>query len=303
MGSPCALHLDVASRAEARSIADAVVGEVQRLEAKYSRYRDDSLVAAIHRTAGHADGIEVDEETASLLDYAAICHEQSGGRFDITSGVLRRVWDFKSGRVPSRTEIARELALVGWQRVRWDRPRLVLPLAGMEIDFGGIVKEYAVDRIVALCRERGAVHALIDLGGDLGIAGARADGSPWSIGIRDPLRPDSAIAMIGLSTGAVATSGDYERGMTVAGRRYSHVFDARTGWPVEGIASVTVVAPHCVVAGSASTLGMLLGERHGGRFLDEAGLPSLRVLASGEVAGSLARFARGTENRSTTASL
>jgi FAD:protein FMN transferase len=289
MGSPCELRLYAGSREEAERVADAAVEEVARLESKYSRYRESSLASRINRSAGDAAGVEVDPETARLLDYAATCWAESGGLFDITSGVLRRVWKLDSGRVPSQREIEAILPCVGWQRVRWRSPRLSLPREGMELDFGGFVKEYAVDRVTALCRRLGVRHGLVDLGGDLGVVGPHPDGAPWRVGVRDPRRPERAIAVVALARGALASSGDYERCMAVDGRRYGHVLDPRSGWPVEGLAAVSVVAPHCLVAGTASTVGMLKGRREGPRWLDALGLPSLRVSAEGEVSGTLGR--------------
>ena len=282
MGSPCELRL-YAARAAAEAAAEAAVAEVGRLERKYSRYRDDSLASRINGSAGDPDGVEVDAETAALLDYADTCHRQSGGLFDVTSGVLRRVWNLKSGRVPSREEIDPVLALVGWDRVRWRRPRIALPQVGMEVDFGGYVKEYAADRVAELCRRRGLRHGLVDLGGDLALVGPHPDGSPWRVGVRDPRSPSRACASVDLCAGGVASSGDYERCMVVDGVRYGHILDPRSGWPVRGLAAVSVVAPHCLVAGTASTVAMLKGEADGRAWLRELGLQSLCVDQKGRV--------------------
>jgi thiamine biosynthesis lipoprotein len=303
MGSPCELHLHAESRARFEADAAAARAEIERLEQKYSRYREDSLASRINASAGDPAGVEVDDETAALLDYAALAWEQSGGLFDATSGVLRRAWDFRSGRLPEPAEVEALRPLVGWEKLRWERPRLVLPRAGMQLDFGGFVKEYAADRVAALCRERGVRHGLVDLGGDLAVVGPHPDGSPWRVGIRDPRAPERAIASLLLPTGGVATSGDYERCMIVSGRRYGHVLDPRTGWPVEGLASVTVVASHCLVAGTASTVAMLKGPRAGPAWLDRLGLPSLRIDTDGACSGALAaRPARhGYAQKSSTA--
>src|SRR5258705_13840064 len=137
MGSPCELHLYGDSRAEIDAVAAAAVQLVLGLERKYSRYRDDSVVAAINRSAGDLAGVRVDDETASLLDYADTAHEQSDGLFDITSGSLRRVWNFASGRVPSPAEVTQALGPGGWARGRRARPRVVLPVAGVGVGFGG----------------------------------------------------------------------------------------------------------------------------------------------------------------------
>ncbi len=287
MGSPCELHLYGESRGEIDGVADAAKALVLRIEHKYSRYRDDSVVAAINRSAGDPAGIEVDEETASLLDYAHTAYEQSGGLFDVTSGSLRSVWNFESGRVPSRAEVTEALGRVGWSRVRWSRPRLVLPVAGMELDFGGFGKEYAVDCATDLCRARGVRHGMVDLGGDLRAIGPHPDGRPWIAGIRDPRAPERPMASIPLFSAGLATSGDYERCMIVDGVRYTHILDPRSGWPVTGLRSASVVAPQCLVAGTATTIALLKGARGGARFLDGLRLPNVRMDSEGRISGSL----------------
>lgn len=287
MGSPCALHLHGAAE-RVEPVARAAQQEVARLERKYTRYRDDSLTAQINRSAGDPDGVEVDAETAALLDYADAGFRTSGGLFDLTSGVLRRVWDFRSGRVPTREQVDAVRRLVGWERVRWQRPRLVLPQAGMQLDFGGVVKEYAADRAAELCRRLGVRHGLVDLGGDLCAIGPHPDGSAWVVGIRHPREPGATVATLLLSWGGIATSGDYERAMLVDGVRYGHILDPRSGWPVEGLAAASVVAPRCVIAGTAATVAMLEGETEGAAWLEGLGLPYLAVRRDGVASGPLA---------------
>ena len=284
MGSPCALHVYARSQTAGEALFDACRREIERIERKYTRYRDDSLTAAINRNAGDARGIEVDAETASLLDYADAAFRESGGLFDITSGVLRRAWDFRSGRLPEPEEVAALLGCVGWQRVRWRRPRLALPVPGMQLDFGGYVKEYAADRIAELCRRRGARHGLVDLGGDLSIVGPHPGGKPWHVGIRDPHDGRRALRTLRVHAGGVATSGDYERGMWVDGVRYGHLLDPKSGWPVDGPAGVTVLASHCLIAGTASSIAMLSGRAGADAWLSRLGLPYLRVDRDGGVA-------------------
>ena len=283
MGSPCALHLYAASLARAEALAARCRDEISRLERKYTRYRDDSLTAEINRSAGNERGILLDEETASLLDYADTAHHQSDGLFDITSGVLRRAWDFRSGRLPEPGRVESLLEKVGWRRVCWDRPRLVLPLPGMQLDFGGFVKEYAADRVAELCRQQGARHGLIDLGGDLAVVGPHPDGRPWQVGIRDPHEGMRALLTLAVYAGGIATSGDYERSMVVDGVRYSHLLDPRTGWPVDGPASVSVLASHCLIAGTTSSIAMLSGREGCDAWLDGVKLPYLRVAHDGDV--------------------
>ncbi|MEZ4334043.1 MAG: FAD:protein FMN transferase [Myxococcota bacterium] len=289
MGSPCEIRLDGAVARDRRRRADcfaAVAAEVERLEARYSRYRETSLLSEINRVAARGGALEVDDETAGLLDYAETCHRESGGRFDVTSGILRRAWRFDARRLPEPEEIERLLDRVGWEKLVWQRPRLRFPMPGLELDFGGIVKEYAADRVAGLLQAAGAPHALVNLGGDVRIAGPRADGRPWRIGIRHPRDPRALLGHVALAEGALSTSGDYERCLEIEGRRYGHVLDPKTGWPVRFMASASVAAALCVLAGSASTIAMLRGE-DGPRWLAELGLPCLWVDVEGNVGGSL----------------
>src|SRR4051812_45388424 len=134
MGGPCEVLLDTERESTARALAARAAECAWRIEHKFSRYRDDNIVARINRARGAP--IEVDEETAKLLDFADLMHRLSGAAFDIPSGVLRRAWTFDGGaRAPATAELARLLALVGWAKVSWRRPLLGL-LPHMQIDFG-----------------------------------------------------------------------------------------------------------------------------------------------------------------------
>lgn len=279
MGSLCELRLYAATPGVAREALVAARASIDRLEQRYTRYKPDSLTAHINAAAGTRERIEVDAETAGLLDYAAQAYAQSGGRFDPTSGVLRRAWDFRSGRLPAQAEIDALLPLVGWPQVEWERPFLRLPRAGMELDFGGFVKEYAADAAAQACRERGITHGLVELGGDIRVIGPHPDGKPWRVGVRHPRDPSRVLAAVDLDSGGIASSGDYERFMIVEGRRYSHILDPRTGWPAQGLAAVSVLAPSCLVAGTASTIAMLQGVEGIG-WLRELGLRYLAVTAA-----------------------
>ncbi len=283
MASRCEVRVFAPDEATARGWADAAIAEVRRIEAKFSRYRDDSVVAAINRAAG-ADAVEVDDETAALLDFAATLHASSGGLFDLTSGVLRRAWDFQAQRVPAQHELDALLPLVGWHRVEWKRPALRLPVPGMQIDLGGIGKEYAADRAAAALEQHGARRGFVNLGGDVRGFGARADGTPWRIGIQHPRRAGgSLIGSIEVTRGAVATSGDYERYFERDGRRYCHILDPRTGWPATHWQSVSVAAPVCVAAGACATIAMLLPVPQALAFLREQKVEFLAVDAAGAV--------------------
>jgi len=266
--------------AESAAAADAAfavaAAELKRIEAHWSRYREDSIVSRINAAAGR-HGVAVDAETAQLIDYAALAWQFSDGLFDISSGVLRRVWRFAATCAPASEDIADCLPLVGWDKARWNKPEIYLPQAGMEIDFGGLGKEYAADRIASLWRERG-IAGLVNLGGDIVATGSAGQGD-WRIGIQHPRRPGELAAILLLSEGALATSGDYERCLVVAGRRYCHVLNPFTGWPAGELASVSVLAPSCLVAGTLATTAMLKGAE-GGMWLADQDVQHHVVAAS-----------------------
>ncbi|MEQ1546991.1 FAD:protein FMN transferase [Methyloglobulus sp.] len=287
MGTPCDIQLFARSQAIASQAADMAIADVQRLEALYSRYRETSFLSEINRVAAVGGSLDVDEETACLLDYAVTCYEQSDGLFDITSGLLRKAWKFDQGKLPEQAFIDELLEKVGWHKVIWKRPVLTFSVPGMEIDFGGVVKEYAVDRAAALCYTQGIKHGVVNLGGDIKVIGPRDDSSPWRVGIRHPRSRDVLLDTLLLYEGALASSGDYERCILVNGVRYGHVLNPKTGWPVRHLAAVSVVGDFCVVAGSASTIAMLK-EGEGAGWLQELGLPHLWVDVQGVSGGSIA---------------
>lgn len=287
MGGPARLRLETDDPAAADVAIAAAVAEVERLEQKYSRYRDDSLASVINAAAGSGQAVPVDPETAGLLHYADTVWRESGGLFDLTSGILRRAWDFKAGRLPRQSEIDALLPLVGWDKVERDGDSIALPLAGMELDFGGCVKEYAADSAAAQLRQHGIGSALVDLAGDMVALGTPQDAEGWPVGIRHPVEKESAIARVTLPGGALASSGDYERCLEIDGRRYGHILDPRTGWPVGGLVAVSVLAPQCLVAGSSATIAMLKPAVEALAWLDELGLPWLAIDADLRCHGTL----------------
>ena len=201
--------------------------------------------------------IEVDGETAGMLDYAFAAYEQSDGLFDISSGLLRRAWNFKSTRIADQKTLDALLPCVGLDKVIWQNPRLSFTVPGMELDFGGLGKEYAADRAAELCLANGALHGIVDLGGDIRVIGPHPRGEAWQIGIRHPLRPGKIMAMASIERGSIATSGDYERCIQIHGKRYSHILHPKSGWPVSGLCSVSAISDRCLVAGSVCTIAML----------------------------------------------
>lgn len=252
MASPCEILTDAPSEEEARHLVDLCAAEAWRVEDKFSRYRHGNVVHTINNAGGA--GVRVDEETAGLLDFAATLYRLSDGMFDITSGCLREVWRFDgSDNLAEPADVEAVVARVGFDKASWEPPVFTLP-EGMQIDLGGIGKEYAVDRAAAQCRAQSAASCMVNFGGDLCVSRERDGGSPWRIGIEGSTR------LIELTRGGIATSGDAHRFLLRDGIRYSHILDPRTGWPVaDAPHSLTVLADTCTQAGMLATLGMLRG--------------------------------------------
>ena len=260
LGSPCEFLLHEDNSGDAERAANLARSEVERIERVYSRYRTDSFTHRINTVAAAGGGLDLDPETADLVDLAFEAHRRSGGLFDLTAGVYRAIWNDDLRHRPDGRQLAAIAARAGLHRVSWHRPHLAFPTPGMEIDFGGIGKEYAADRAAGICRANGIRHGLIDLGGDLVVLGPQPDGAPWRIGIRDPDQPETAIVTLLVTHGALATSGNYARRWEFEGQRFGHILDPRSGWPVDGLASVTVWNETCLAAGLTSTIAMLMGE-------------------------------------------
>lgn len=261
MASPCEVLCETDDAGLAQRLARFAASEAQRIEQKFSRYREDSVVHAIHARRGQP--IDVDDETARLLNFGEALWRISEGRFDLTSGVLRHAWKFAAGQstaAPDPERLGELRQRIGWQHVQWRAPALTLP-PGMEIDFGGVGKEYAVDRVADWVASQTSAPVLVNFGGDLRCVGAVPASGAWQVGIESIAQFGAAVRRIDLKSGALATSGDARRHVMIDGRRVGHVLDARTGWPAPGTPrSITVAADTCSQAGSYSTLAMLQGE-------------------------------------------
>lgn len=286
MGTECNLHFYSANLSDAEEIAQLAISEVRRIEARYSRYNPDSLLSEINRVAHVGESIAVDEETGGLLDYAYACYRNSDRLFDISCGILREAWDFSSNTLPDKETIERLLAKVGMDKILWNSPDLKFLVPGMELDLGGIGKEYAADRVAEICVSMGIQHGLVDLGGDINVFGPHVNTDPWLIGIRHPEQNESIMGNVEVYQGALASSGDYERCIEIGGKRYSHIISPITGWPVPGLTSVSVISDKCIVAGSICTIAMLKGI-DSVKWLMEIGVRHLWVDENGKQGGSI----------------
>ncbi|HEX9082733.1 MAG TPA: FAD:protein FMN transferase, partial [Holophagaceae bacterium] len=274
--------VDARGTAPAEAAAQAAVREARRIEAKFSRYSPGSVVSQINARAGQGP-VPVDEETTFLIRSALELGARTGGRFDPTVGVLRRAWDFRQARVPAPEELEALLPLVDGRSVVLRGGTVALLRPGMELDLGGVGKEYAVDRATERLRDEGVESAVVNFLGDVRTLGRRGDGQPWVVGVQDPRDRRRCRFAIRVGQGVgVATSGDYERGFEVEGVRYHHLLDATTGQPARGIASATVVAPTAFEAGQLSTAAFLLGPEAGFRLLlERRGVEGVLIAESG----------------------
>lgn len=262
--------VDTRGSEAATGLMREAVAEARRIEAKFSRYLRTSVVAQINDEAGGGPVI-IDTETEGLLQAALDLSSLTEGRFDPTVGVLRRVWDFRQAVVPTAEAITALLPFVDARGVVLQCGTVRLARSGMEVDLGGVGKEYAADRVAERLEAGGVESALVNFLGDVRTVGRRGDGQPWVIGVQDPRdRHQFRFTLRARAGCGVATSGDYERGFVAEGIRYHHILDATTGWPARGLASVTVVAPTAFEAGRLSTAAFLLGAQRGLELLEAA---------------------------------
>ena len=251
-----------------------------RLEQEMSTYRPDSAISLLAEKAGVAP-VPVSEDTYRVLSLGQHFGEVSEGGFDITIAPLVRLWGF--GRSPVPTDlpaeelIRKQQQLVDYRRLILKDGTAFLPTKGMAVDLGGIAKGYAVDRAYDDCRAAGIADFLIDLSGNLRAGGRPQWGEDWQIGVRDPFDRARILGKVTLASGkALATSGSYERFVDIEGRRYSHIIDLRTGYPVTGTAGVTILCGDATTADSLSTSFFVVGLKGAGKLLQKT--PGVDVL-------------------------
>jgi FAD:protein FMN transferase len=270
LGTMCEVQYAApAGEAQAAAFERAATTWVNAFEAKYSRFRPESLLSKINAAAGH-EWVEVDAEMEGLLKLCDTLHFMTQGVLDPTALPLIKLWDYKTAtpRVPTPPELAAAHALVGWKKVERAPGKVFLPQPGMALDFGGFGKEYAVDVTAQIAAEHGITSALVDFGHDLRAVGTPPGRPAWHIGLEDPQKPGTSSSSIALVGKGIASSGDYIRGFTTAGKRYGHIIDPRTGWPVaNGCTQATVIAGTCLQAGVLSTTAFVLGVPKGIEFI------------------------------------
>lgn len=267
MGTIASVSLPNDAAGELDRVTGLVVDTMSDLENRLSIYRPDSEISRINTNAGRSP-VSVSKDTFNLLEISRHYSELSDGAFDVSVGPLLRAWGFAGGELPAspltQEELSPLLQDVGWRHIVLSGTTAFLDRNGVLIDLGGIAKGYAVDVCCHRLLGRGVQNVLIDLGGNIRCLGYAREGEPWIIGIRNPFRPRQILGTLRLSSGqSVATSGNYERFVTIAGRRYAHIVDPRTGRPVQGMAAVTVIAASATEADALSTTLFVQGMKRG----------------------------------------
>ena len=265
MSTTCRVHFITTNPTLAREFQNQVLDWVSWFEARYSRFIPDSLIGRINAAAGK-EWVETDPETDAVFDLCQQMIFLTKGAFDPTSLPLIRLWNWKAQPpvMPDSSAIANARELTGWRKIQRRKGTIFLPGAGMCIDLGGIGKEYAVDRVMALALDRGITNVLVDFGQDVRVHGQPPEKGAWHVGLEDPKNPGQCWTGVAVNNHAVATSGDYLRSFVHEGRRYGHIIDPRDGYPVNnGVLSVSVVAPFCTFAGILSTAACVLGPEQG----------------------------------------
>jgi thiamine biosynthesis lipoprotein len=280
MGGLATVTLGAAHVDRIEPITAQVRSIFERLEQDLSTYRPNSAISLLAEKAGVAP-LKVSDDAFQLLSLARHYGELSGGAFDITVAPLVKLWGF--GRtatpagLPSEEAIQAQLQLVDYRRLVLADGTAYLPVKGMAVDLGGIAKGYAVDRAFDFCRSAGLKNFLLDLSGNIRTSGRPHWGEKWRIGVRNPFGRSCIIGRVILESGmALATSGNYERFVEIAGQRYAHIIDPRTGFPVTGTAGVTVLCGDATTSDGLSTPFLMRGLEGTGELLQKA--PSAEVL-------------------------
>lgn len=265
MGTACALTYSARSRADADRFRVAALEWVAAFEARFSRFRPGSLVRRINEAAGERR-VDIDGEMEQFLAMSDWFYWLTGGAFDPSAGPLAEIWDYRrtTGTVPDAAAVEAARARCGWPRVQREPGRVFLPEKGMALDFGGLGKEYAVDKVIEMARHMGIASALVDFGHDLRVFGEPPEKGAWRIGLEDPRHAGRCWCGVAVSDLAVCTSGNYLRYREAGGKRYGHILDPRSGYPADnGCVSVSVIAPSCTEAGVLATAAFVLGPEKG----------------------------------------
>jgi len=265
MGSDFEITVVAKTQLEADKQIAIAIGEISRIEALISSWKPTSQTSNINKNAG-ASPVQVSEELLSLIQRALQISNLTDGAFDISYASMDKLWkyDGSMAQMPSKEAIKKSVAKVGYKDIVVDpkNSTVFLKNKGMKIGFGAIGKGYAADKAKKLLISNGVSGGIINASGDINSWGSKPSGSSWQVAITNPLNKNKAFAMLPIKD-AVVTSGNYEKYVTFNSRRYSHIIDPRTGYPSQGIISVTVFAPKAELADALATSVFVMGVETG----------------------------------------
>ena len=246
---------------------DKAVEEIRRIEELLTTFKDSSQTNLINRNAG-ITAVKVDKEVFDIIQRSIKISALTQGAFDITYGSIdKRFWNLDTNMtaLPDKKLAKQSVRLINYRNVILDNKNCTVFLKekGMRIGFGGIGKGYAADRAKFILQQQGVASGVVNAAGDLITWGTQADGKPWSVAIADPNAQHHPFSYLNISDMAVATSGNYEKYAVIKGKKYSHTIDPKTGFPVSGIKSVTVICPAAELADAMATPVMVMGIRTG----------------------------------------
>lgn len=266
MGSRFDITVVAKDSVTANQYIDTAIAEIMRIEKLISSWDTVSQTSEINRNAGKKP-VTVDEELYQLVERAIGISKLTDGAFDITYASMDSIWKFDGSmtEMPPEEKIKSSVAKVGYENIILDSKNhsIFLKHSGMKIGFGAIGKGYAADMAKALLVKKGVVSGIINASGDMNAWGKQPSGEPWKVAITNPLNKNKAFGLLPITNGAVVTSGNYEKFVTLNSKRYSHIIDPRTGYPSSGIVSVTVFAPKAELADALATSVFVMGKETG----------------------------------------
>lgn len=272
LGTTCSIFFELNNFDAAKDFKLKIMKWIINFEANFSRFIDNSLISKINANAGIMP-VDINEEAESIFMLCDWFYNLTNGIFDPSILPLLKVWDYKKKHteIPSKNDIERAMSLKGWKNIVRENNKIFLPLRGMEIDIGGIGKEYAVDRVLEMALDYGIFNILVDFGHDIRVNGNPPEGGAWRIGLENPLDTGTCFKGVGLINRAIATSGNYLRNFKINDKSFGHIIDPRTGYPVlNDTQLVSVIAPTCTAAGILSTVVFILDKEEGLKLLEQS---------------------------------
>ncbi len=270
LGTVCEIQFRIASVEVAKEFRKATLDWLREYEAKWSRFKPDSLLCQINAKAG-VSPVEITEEDEEILRLCDHAYRISDGLHDPTSFPLTALWDqaAKQGCLPSDLDISKTKKLVSWPSVEWGKGKVFLPMPGMALEIGGFGKEYAVDRLVGFAKQFGIDDCLVDLGRDLAAMGTPPHGPAWILGVEDARTENAASFRLAVSGKGLATSGNERRFRSIDGKKFGHIIDPRSGWPAATeVMTASCLADDCLTAGLFSTSACILGMTDGMKVIE-----------------------------------